>query len=61
MDITIQVTVDGMIKATVNGVEGTACEGISEFLDVLGKVIVDEKTDDYYKNGHQSTETIIGR
>ena len=51
--IEIEITKGGKIIATVKGVEGPACSNISAFLDQLGKVDVDQNTDDYYKQTKQ--------
>ena len=55
--IEIEITKEGKIKAIVKGVEGPACSNISAFLDQLGKVEVDNPTDDYYKDAQQKIIT----
>ena len=55
--IEIEITKGGKIKATVTGVEGPACSNISAFLDQLGKVEIDQNTDDYYKEVKQKIST----
>ncbi len=50
-DHSIEIIIDenGNLKSTVLGVEGPACEMISQFLKELGKARVDQKTADYFK------------
>ena len=55
--INIKILPNGKIQATVAGVEGPACSNISAFLDQLGKVEVDQNTDDYYKDMKQKVGT----
>lgn len=54
--IDVMITEDGEIKATVQGIQGSACADISKFLDQLGKVVEDKKTPDFY----QATQAVGG-
>ena len=54
--INIKILPDGKIQATVAGVEGPACSDLSAFLDSIGKVEIDQNTDDYYKDAQQKIQ-----
>ncbi len=47
--IKIEISPEGEVKATVQGVKGAACTDISKFLDELGNVIEDQATAEMYE------------
>jgi hypothetical protein len=47
--IDVVIEPDGEIKATVNGVQGSACEGLTDFLDDVGQVVEHVRTADFYR------------
>ncbi len=47
--IEIEITPQGEVKATVQGVKGAACTDISKFLDELGEVVEDQATAEMYE------------
>ncbi|MGD9099247.1 MAG: DUF2997 domain-containing protein [Anaerolineae bacterium] len=47
--IEIEITPQGEVKATVQGVKGAACADISAFLDELGEVAEDRVTAEFYE------------
>ena len=58
--IDIQIDENGLVKATVNGIDGPACTGFSEFLDQLGTVEVDENTLDYFQMAMDQDTDFLG-
>jgi putative protein kinase ArgK-like GTPase of G3E family len=52
-EIVIEIAEDGTFDATVLGITGTACEGISAFLDELGAVVEHKHTVDFYRDPEQ--------
>ena len=48
-EIEIEIDEYGMITGKVLGINGAACSGISKFLDELGEVLEDRKTNDYFR------------
>ena len=48
-EIEIQILPDGRVEYTIRGVKGSACESISELLEQLGKVEMEERTSEYYE------------
>lgn len=52
MEITIMP--DGKIKTVVKGIKGNECEKVGEFFKDLGKIIREEKTDEYYQKENTS-------
>ncbi len=48
--IEIQITEDGQILSTVEGVEGSGCEALTAWLDELGKTLEHHKTKDWRKD-----------
>lgn len=59
--IEVVIDSDGNLKSTVLGVDGPACEVISEFLKELGQVVTDKKTPDYYKTAKQTNQLTTKR
>ncbi len=53
-EIEIVIDLEGNFEATVLGITGTACEGISAFLDELGEVTIDQHTLDYFGDPKQT-------
>lgn len=53
---TLEIVIDanGQISSTVHGIAGPDCSKISQWLDELGKVTLDEKTRDYSKPKDQA-------
>ncbi len=47
-EIEITILPGGKVEYTVKGVAGAACEDISAILEQLGKVELEERTQDYY-------------
>lgn len=47
-EIEITILPGGKVEYTVKGVAGAACEDISAILEQLGKVELEEHTQDYY-------------
>ena len=60
-EIEIEIGLDGKISSTVKGIEGASCSEISKWLDQLGEVIEDRKTDDWYKQTKQNLVRNVGR
>lgn len=58
--ITVEIDATGNIKATVEGVMGPVCGEISQFLDDMGQVTMDEPTGDFYQTTQSST-TLYGQ
>ena len=58
-EIEILVYPDGRVEYTIKGVKGASCESISQLLEQLGQVEVDEKTGEFYEYG-QDTHITIG-
>ncbi len=53
-EIVILINPDGKIESTVNGVEGPTCSELTKWLEELGVVEVDSKTDDFRKQPKQA-------
>jgi hypothetical protein len=51
--IEIEIDEDGKIHGEVKGVAGPSCSSLSAWLDTLGDVELDEKTDDFRKSPGQ--------
>lgn len=47
--IDVEIDENGTVKATVLGIEGPSCEAVSKFLDAMGDVAHDSKTEDFNK------------
>jgi len=59
--IEIEITAQGEVKATVQGVKGAACADISRFLDELGDVVEDRATTEMYEQpAATSSYTSVG-
>jgi hypothetical protein len=59
-EIVIEVTKEGETKTTVEGVAGPACSDLSAFLDMLGVVVEDQPTDDFYQTVEADEEVGLG-
>ena len=46
--INIEITPNGEVKATVEGIIGPVCGPLSAFLDRLGEVVEDDPTPEFY-------------
>lgn len=46
--VQLDIAIDGDLKSTVNGVKGEACSTINKFVDAIGTVTADIKTDEFY-------------
>ncbi len=57
-EIEIKITGDGIIEAEVKGVLGTACEGLSKWIDELGKLISHKRTKDARKQPVKTVKRI---
>ena len=40
---------EGNIQSTINGVKGTACSGITAEIEKLGRVVKQERTEEFYE------------
>ncbi|MEM7129718.1 MAG: DUF2997 domain-containing protein [Chloroflexota bacterium] len=58
-EIEILVHPDGSVEYTIKGIKGSGCESISQLLEQLGRVEVEEKTGEYYDFG-QDVQISIG-
>ena len=47
--ITVELDPKGNLTALVEGVAGPSCSEISQFLDIMGVVMLDDPTDDFYQ------------
>jgi len=52
--IEIVIMPNGKVKGEVKGVKGQECGPLSKWLDELGKVEVDSKNPDWYKQSDQN-------
>jgi hypothetical protein len=57
-EIEILVHPDGSVEYTIQGVKGSACEGISALLEQLGQVTREERTGEYYEYGEDAHVSI---
>jgi hypothetical protein len=48
-EVVVEITEDGQIRGDVQGVLGSDCEGLLDFLKDLGAVDDEGKTRDYYR------------
>jgi len=58
--IEIVITEDGEIQSEVQGVQGTICEKLSEFLDEAGEVVEDRKKPEYHRRQTVSSRVRAG-
>jgi hypothetical protein len=47
--IDIEISPQGEVRSTVQGIKGAACGDISKFLDELGNVVEDQATAELYE------------
>ena len=59
-DIEIEILPDGNVEYTIKGVQGSSCENISELLEQLGEVELEERTGEYYERDNK-TNLRVGR
>ncbi len=53
-EIEIEIRADGTVEYTIKGVKGSSCESISQLLEQLGSVQVEEKTSEFYELGDKA-------
>lgn len=59
-EIEIAVHPDGNVEYTIKGVKGRGCESISQLLEQLGQIEVEERTGEYYEYGQDEQVSIGG-
>jgi len=57
--IEIEITEDGEIKSTVQGVSGPSCEDLARWLEELGDTVEHYHTPDYYRRQRVAPRTHI--
>lgn len=57
--IEVEINEEGRIVSEAKGVKGKSCSELTKWLDALGRVEVDKKTSDYFKDDNQTVR--IGR
>ena len=47
-EIEVTIQPDGRVQYTIHGVQGSACDSISQLLEKLGQVEREQRTSEYY-------------
>jgi hypothetical protein len=59
--IDVEISQEGEIRTTVNGVQGEGCEALTQWLEELGEVVEHRRTPDYYRQQTTGSRAQVGR
>ncbi len=57
-EIEIEIRADGTVEYTIKGNKGSSCESISQLLEQLGEVEVEQRTSEFYGQDDKASISI---